>query len=103
MIMDWIIVLISLFLLIAGVRRGGREDRVAYHLTFLAFIAMLHGLGFLLSPVAYTAPNHAYLQMFLIGGFACIRATTQNKGWPTIFALICQIGVLVYIIMGSFS
>ena len=100
---DWAILLVGFFLLAAGVRRDGKaEDRVAFIISFFALLVILHALGFLLKPVMYTHPTLPYFTAFLFG-FACIRSGMQGRGFGALCALIAEISVLVYAIMGSFA
>jgi hypothetical protein len=99
---DWLVVLVALFLVAAGSRRGNHdEDKIAYILTFFGFIILLWGLGFLMPPADYLRATPPYFKAFLFG-IASIRMWCwHNNGRVYLIGTIAEISLFVFIIMGA--
>jgi hypothetical protein len=94
--MDLGVLIVGFFLLAVGCRR---EGHAGFLLGFLALVVVLHGLGFILSPVSHIWSHAPYFMAFVVG-FSCIRNSFENRG--AIFALIAEVTLLAFVILGSF-
>lgn len=102
---DWLAVLVGLFLLAAIVKnkdlsdkKRGNEDVFTYMTIFVIFL-VLGGLGFLMKNRTAVVPNMALLIPFQI----CLATVAvSTKGTVKLVALIGALSTLVYIIAGSF-
>lgn len=100
---DWLVVLVAVFLVAAGSRRGNHsEDKIAYILAFFGFLVLFWGLGFIMPSAYDMKATPPYFKAFLFFIVSIRMWSWKNSASTYLFGTIAEISVFVYIIMGSF-
>jgi len=97
---NWPTMILAGLMIGAGSRRE-KKDRLSVTLPIWGFIVLLHGLGFLIRPTMNIFPSMATL-LLPLWLFSGLRGADQSKGVSSLFPVIAEWAVFIYIIMGSF-